>query len=212
MYKIKRYSELTAAQTTKFWRVLQQQASCDTSPAMVNMHSDNWAEDKHTLRYLLDIEKKFAASEYYILYHGANPVASGGVYLSEWTTDIAMAGIRTWVHTEYRNRFLAAEYILPACKAWAIANKCKIVTLTFNEYNRRLITTWRRVRAGESAQRIKNRTRDKLFYSGVIELDKPIKINYTKQWVIYEQLEPMTFNWSELTWRDKIKLVHRKLG
>ena len=212
MYKIKRYSELSSAQRTKFWQVLEQQCIEDASPAMVNMSSAEWRTDSATLRYLLEVDNKFAEGDYYILYLNREPVASGGVYLSEWHRDIAMAGIRTWVHTLHRNKFLAAEYILPACKSWAVKNNCKIVTLTFNEYNRRLITTWTRIRAGERADRIKQRRPDMMFYSGVKQVDKAVKINYTKQWVIYEQLVPMEFNWDEHLWRDKIKLIQRKLG
>jgi len=212
MYKIKLYSELSITARNKFWKVIEQQCAEDTSPAMANMHSASWRTDSATLRYLIEVDNKFAVGDYFILYSGCDPVAAGGVYFSEWTKDIAMAGIRTWVHTQHRNKFLAAEYILPACKSWAIANNCKIVTLTFNEYNRRLITTWTRIRAGESAQRIKNRRPDMMFYNGVKQVDKPLKISYTKQWVIYEELAAMDFNWDEYAWRNKIKLVQNKLG
>lgn len=211
MYTIKSYQQLTPAAQAKFWRVMEQQSAADPSPAMVNMHSDKWRTASATLRYLLEVDNKFAQGDYFILYLGREPVASGGVHFSEWTRDIAMAGIRTWVHTLHRNKFLAAEYILPACKSWAIANACKIVTLTFNEYNRRLIHTWTRIRAGESADRIKNRRPDMMFYTGVKQVDKAVKINYTKQWVIYEQLAPMEFNWNEHLWRHKIKLDRKSV-
>jgi len=36
-----------------------------------------------------------------------------------------------------------------------------------------------------------------LFYNGIKELDFPVTIQYTKQWVIYEQLDPeWTYDWS----------------
>lgn len=213
MYKVKPYNKLTTKEFEKFWATIEEEYSKDSSPAMVNMFSQYWRTEKNTLRYILEVEKKFNPGEYYILFDGRLPVASGGVYLSEWANNIAMAGIRTWVHTEHRNKFLAAEYILPACKTWALKNNCNAITLTFNDYNRRLINTWKRTRMGESSLRIKNRTSEKMFYNGIFDVDFPMEINYTKQWLIYEKLNSdFNFNWEEFKWRDKIKIVHRKLG
>jgi hypothetical protein len=36
-----------------------------------------------------------------------------------------------------------------------------------------------------------------LFYNGAIEVDFPVTIQYTKQWVMYEQLDPsFVFDWT----------------
>jgi hypothetical protein len=213
MFKVKKYSKLTKAELNCFWDTIEQEVQKDTSPAMVNMHSRTWRTENNTLRYLLEVDNKFNLGEYYVLFNDELPVASGGVYFSEWSEDIAMAGIRTWAHTEHRNKLLVAEYILPACKAWAVKNECKAITLTFNEYNKNLVKVFTRIRAGETATRISGRTPKRLFYNGVNVVDFPLEINYTKQWLIYEKLfEHWMFNWEEIKWRDKIKIVKRKLG
>lgn len=213
MYQIKKYQNLTKKELKIFWDTLEAEFQKDKSPAMANMHSETWRLENNTLRYILEADNKFDPGEYFILFDKELPVASGGVYFSEWTDEIAMAGIRTWAHTEHRNKLLVAEYILPACKAWAVKNKCKSITLTFNDYNKNLIKVCLRTRAGESATRITGRTAHRLFYNGANVVDFPVEINYTKQWVIYEQLvTDWQFNWETIKWRDKIKIVKRKLG
>lgn len=213
MYKVKKYNKLTKSELQRFWDTIELECQKDTSPAMVNMHSKTWRNENNTLRYILEVDNKFNLGEYFVLFNDKLPVASGGVYFSEWTKDIAMAGIRTWAHTEHRNKLLVAEYILPACKAWAVENKCKFITLTFNDYNKNLIKVCIRTRAGESATRISGRTPRRLFYNGATVVDFPLEINYTKQWLIYEKLDSeFLFNWEEFKWQDKIKIVKRKLG
>ncbi len=213
MYKVKKYNKLTKSELQSFWNTIELECQKDSSPAMVNMHSKNWPTENNTLRYILEVENKFNPGEYFVLFDGPQPVASGGVYFSEWTNEIAMAGIRTWAHTEHRNKLLVAQYILPACKAWAVKNKCKSITLTFNEYNKNLIKVCIRTRAGESATRITGRTPKRLFYNGATVVDFPLEINYTKQWLIYENLDnEFLFDWGKIKWRDKIKIVKRKLG
>jgi hypothetical protein len=216
MYKIKEYSKLTKLEKENFFSTLKSQVELDNkSPAMENMYSDQWRTESHTLRYLLDIENRFSKEHgaYYVLFDGDKSIASGGVHYSDWTDNIAMAGIRTWVHTEYRNMFLAADYILPACKKWAKKHECKIITLTFNEYNKNLIKTWTRIRAGENKNRIRRRKPKHIFHNNIVVIDYPLEINYTKQWLIYENLfDIFDFSWQEIKWKDKIKLIKRKLG
>jgi len=202
MLEIKKYSKLTTLELKTFWDTIEQEYHKDNSPAMTNMFSKSWDTENHQLRYLLEKSSRFTNGEYYILFDDNLPVASGGVHISPWHNSIAMAGIRTWVHTNYRNKMLAAEHILPACKSWAIEKNCSIVTLTFNEYNKNLIKIWTRIRAGESALRIKQRKPIHLFYNGVIEVDFPLEIYYTKQWLIYEKLNnDLNFDWTEIKWQ-----------
>lgn len=216
MFKIKEYSKLSSLEKEKFHDTLRSQVELDIkSSAMKNMYSHTWRIEPHTLRYLLEIDNVFAKDHgtYYVLLKDDKFVASGGVHFSKWSDSIAMGGIRTWVHTDYRNKFLAADYILPACKKWSTKNKCSIITLTFNEYNKNLIKTWTRIRAGENKTRIRKRKSKHIFYNNLIVVDFPLEINYTKQWLIYEKLNnEFLFNWEEFKWRDKIKIVKRKLG
>jgi len=216
MYKVKEYAKLSSLEKDRFHDTLRDQVALDAkSPAMENMYSPVWRTESHTLRYLLEVDNLFAKEHgaYYVLLDGDNFVASGGVHFSEWTDNIAMGGIRTWVHTDYRNKFLAADYILPACKKWAVKNGCNIITLTFNDYNKNLIKTWTRIRVGENKSRIRQRKSKHIFYNNLVVIDYPLEINYTKQWLIYENLSGIfDFNWQEIKWKDKIKIVKRKLG
>jgi hypothetical protein len=216
MYKVKEYSKLSSLEKESFHDTLQSQVELDArSPAMENMYSASWRTESNTLRYLLEVDNLFAkeSGAYYVLLDDDKFVAAGGVHFSEWSNNIAMCGIRTWVHTDHRNKFLAADYILPACKKWSAKNECNIITLTFNEYNKNLIKTWTRIRAGEKKSRIRQRKSKHMFYNNLVAIDYPLEINYTKQWLIYENLSGIfDFNWQEIKWKDKIKIVKRKLG
>lgn len=160
-------------------------------------HSD-WQKMPNTLPYILTQTDKFTGDngEFYLLFDNEKIIAVGGVQLAHFNNKIAVAGIRTWVEKTQRNKMLVAKYLLPAHKAWAVAQGCKQIALTFNQYNRNLAKVFTRIRAGEAGDRISKRTSDMMFYNGVTELDFTVCIQYTPQWVIYEQLDPdWQFNW-----------------
>lgn len=166
-------------------------ASLDTSmPAHKNMWKEDWQQDPSTLPYLLEIEKRFSDDngEFVVLTHGKEIVACSGAYRSDFSDMIAIVGVRSWVNAEYRSRFLLGKYLYPAHVEWAKNNNFKQVVITFNEYNEKLKNVFLRNGLGV----IKNRKPTSLFFNGVNELDFPVKIKNTRQFILYEKLDP---NW-----------------
>lgn len=187
--------------TAEFFKFLETESLEATQPASVNLWSANWETNAHTLPYLLTKTDRFNGSngEFFILRDGDKFVACGGVYISEFSTDVAIAGARTWVNKEYRHLALNKDYLLVEYKAWAVDNKLKTIALSFNDYNKNMIQIFKRGRLGERVGRIAGRKPKHLFYSGLHEVNFPVTIQHTPQWVIYEKLDSdFNFNWGVL--------------
>lgn len=190
--------EYTDQRSKSFFKFLKAESANSKDSAAENMWSDNWEDEPNTLPYILKHSDKFTnnSGAFHLIVDGRKIVGCGGVQIAHFNNRIALAGVRTWLTREYRNQMLIARYLLPAHKAWALKRGCKQVALTFNEYNKNLTRPFTRTRAGEDGARISRRTEDMMFYYGVNELDFKVEIQYTPQWVIYEQLDPdWKFNW-----------------
>jgi len=195
----KAYSSSTALEKENFFNYLKSIPS--SGPAYKNMWDDDWVTQTHTLPYLLENTNRFDGNngEYHILYDNDSVVACGGVYKSNFSTHIAFAGTRTWVDEKHRHRVLIRDYLLPLHKEWCLENDVKIVALCFNEYNKLMPNIFKRNRLGEKSGRITTREPKHMFFSGMHELDYPVTIQHTKQWVIYEKLDPaFDFDWTQL--------------
>jgi hypothetical protein len=173
-----------------------------TDPASSNMWDDAWEDKNYTLPYILENTDRFRGKngEFHIVFDNDTIIACGGVYLSAFSKFISIAGTRTWVDKQYRNKLIMREVLLPRQKAWSIDKGCKLVAISVNEYNRNLLKPFKRIRLGEDKNRMNDRQPHHLFYNGAIEVDFPVNIQYTKQWVLYEQLDPsFEFDWSTIT-------------
>ena len=170
-------------------------ASLQDDPAAVNMWADDWHNQPHTLPYILINSNRYSKpnGEFFILMHLSEIIGCGGIYFSEFDPTFALAGCRTWMHRDYRNKSLPRELLLPAQKQWAKDRNASAAGITFNEYNKNLINIWKRTRLGEHRL---PRQPYHLFYDNFNEVEFPVTIQYTKQWVIYEQLDPnFNFDW-----------------
>jgi len=170
-----------------------------TDPASENMWDDDWESKNYTLPYILENTNRFTNSngEFHIVFDDDRIIACGGVYISNFSQNIALAGVRTWVDKKYRNKLVMRDILLPKQKQWCIAQNCKIVAISVNEYNRNLLMPFKRIRLGEDKNRMSDRQPYHLFYNGAIEVEFPVTIQYTKQWVLYEKLDPrFDFDWS----------------
>jgi len=128
--------------------------------------------------------------------HFSEIIGCGGIYLSGFDPTFALAGCRTWMHRDHRNRSLPREILLPAHKQWAKDRNARAVGITFNDYNKNLISTWKRTRLGE--ERLPRQPYH-LFYDNFNEVEFPVIIQYTKQWVIYETLDStFNFDWDSI--------------
>jgi hypothetical protein len=201
--KNKTYKSLTNEEKIYFFEYLKSIKATNV-PAYSNMWTDDWQNNPNTLPYVLEKTNRFddVNGVFYILYDGANIVACGGVYKSQFNNLIGIGGVRTWTDTKYRHSSLLREYLLPLHKSWCVEQGLGVIALTFNEYNKNLIQVFKRRRLGEKNDRINSREPKHVFYNGLHELEFPVTIQYTKQWIIYEKLEEgFKFNWGDIQWK-----------
>ena len=153
---------------------------------------------------ILEHTERFFESRgtFLILYNNGEIFACGGVYKSQFDSEVALAGARTYIDKKYRHNSILREYMLPYHKQWAKSHNCKIVALSFNEYNKNIIEVFKRRRLGETFDRIKTRNKEHLFFNGLNELEFPVNIQYTKQYVIYEKLYDYDFDWESIKWQE----------
>lgn len=197
--KFKTYHLLSDSEKSEFFLYLKTIAP--NSPAYSNMWSDNWINENYTLPYILEKIDRFNGvnGEFHLLYSNDDIIACGGVYKSDFSPKVGVAGVRTWVDQKYRHHSLLREYLLPHHKKWCIDNNLSIVLLTFNDYNKNIVEIFKRRRLGEKIDRTSTRQAHHLFYNGINEIGFPIVIQYTKQWGIYEQLDPtFIFDWETI--------------
>lgn len=193
---LKSYENLSIKEREQFFIFCKNQTEKSKDPAAVNM----WGSSTNTLSYLLTKTKRFKEPKgnFYILYDESQIAACGGVYISDFDINIGILGVRSYVIKEYRNNSLIRDYILPACKDWSVTNKLKILSLTFNDYNKNLIEIFKRRRLGDT-EKIKTREPKNLFYNNFNEVTFPVVIQNTKQWVVYEVLDSeYYFDWSKI--------------
>lgn len=179
-----------------------QQASQEINqPAHTNMWTADWQTQPATLTYQIHNRHRYfdTSGEFHLVLDAGVIVACSGVYKSEFSNKVALGGCRTWISKEYRHLGLPRELFLPAHKQWAIDNDCKTVSITFNDYNKNLIQTFKRKRLGEQRS---PRQSHHLFYNNFNEVDFPVNVQYTKQWVIYEKLDSsFVFDWTTIKWK-----------
>lgn len=197
--KIEHYSNLT--DITQFFDFLKTESLEIEQPASVNLWSTDWETNAHTLPYILTNTNRFDGNngEFFILYENDKIVACGGVYISDFNKDVAIAGVRTWVSKDYRHLALNKDYLLVEHKKWAIDKNIKMIALSFNNYNKNIIQIFKRNRLGEKPGRINSREPKNMFYNGLHEVSFPVTIQYTPQWVIYEKIDDsFDFDWKTL--------------
>lgn len=200
---LKSYYSLTFEEQEYFYEFLKQ-IQKENMAAGSNMWHDSWKEKSETLPFILNNTDRFIKKgDYHVLFDGGKIIACGGIYVSGFSDDVALAGVRAWVSKDYRNNSILREYILPSHKKWAQDKNIKIIALTFNEYNRNLRKVFMRRRIGESLERITTRKPYHLFHNGINELKFPVTIQYTKQWIIYEKLQDdFEFDWKSIEYID----------
>jgi hypothetical protein len=196
--QIKTYKSLEDKQ--QFLTFCKEQSLLDDNQSSVNMWSDD-VNNHHTLPYILENTNRFDGinGEFFVLFDGDKIAACGGVYLSDFSKQIALAGVRTWVNQDYRHLSLHRNYLLVEHKKWCVERQVKLVALSFNDYNKNIIEIFKRNRLGEKNNRINNREPKHIFYNGVEEVGFPVMIQYTPQWVIYESLDKdFLFDWTTI--------------
>jgi len=171
----------------------------DKSPAVTNMYSLDWENNPSTLLYILEKTDRFLNIGFDIWFHKNEIVGCSGMYISEFSMDFVLAGVRTYINPKYRHLSLNKDYFWVKQKEWAVTNNIKAIGLTFNDYNKNIIEIFKRNRLGEKNDRLSNRKPYNLFFNGITEVKFPVTIQYTKQWIIYEKLDQsFTFDWQTI--------------
>jgi hypothetical protein len=202
--RVSTYNNLSAVEKINFYSFLKS-TQLESKPANTNMWHDEWSNAKHTLPFILNNTERFNNGNgvYHIVFDGETIVACGGVYISNFSQDVALIGVRTWVNKIYRNQSILREHLLPIQKSWCQEKNIKIIALTFNDYNKNLIQVFQKRRLGETKERITTRQPHHLFYNNLIKVEFPVVIQYTKQWVIYETLDStFNFDWKSIEYKD----------
>jgi len=200
MFKLENFSQ---SNKDIFYRYLKDQALNSKDIAAKNMWDES--KSKSSLVYILENTDRFLYpnGEFNILFYNSLIVGCAGVYKSLFSNEIALAGTRAWLSKEFRNKHILREYFLPNHKLWAKMNYCKAVALCFNEYNKSLIKVFKRTRLGESSSRVNFKEPKHLFYNGICEIDFPVIIQHTKQYVIYEKLDTnFMFDWQLIKYNN----------
>ena len=163
-------------------------------PASANMWTEDWENNPSSLLYILKNTSRFTFPNgvFHLIYDGKEIIGCGGIYKSSFDSNIAMAGVRSWLKSNYRTKQIIRNHLLVAHKRWAKRNGVKIIALSFNQYNRNL------VRIFERGQRFRTRTALHMFSSNFNVVEYLVMIQNVPQWVIFEELDPYQFDWSKL--------------
>lgn len=168
--------------------------SKEDHPAATNMWSEDWELRSETLPNILLNNYRFFDNNgvFFLLQDDDTIIGCSGIYVSDFSKKVSLAGTRTWVNRKYRTLQYVKNYLLPEQKKWAIKNNIDIVALTFNSYNsgvRRLFTI---------GQATGTRSTMHLFSNNFNILDFMVTIQYVPQWVIYENLSEFRFDWDTI--------------
>lgn len=195
MIHIVQYDNSYQAQLFDFLRI-----EANTSDqAASNMWHDDWQNHPNTLPYKLIVTEQFNNGVFNLAFDNDKIVGCSGAYVSTFNEKIVIAGSRTWVTKSHRNMRLPREHFLPKEKAWATERNMNIIALTFNEYNKNLITTFKRMRLGETRS---TREPKHIFFNNMFVVPFPVNIQYTKQYVAYERLTNWDFDWKSIEWHE----------
>jgi hypothetical protein len=193
------YNFLTKDQHDIFFKFLEStQDSNDLAKS--NMYDIDWQNKPNTLPYILTYTDRFKgeSGEFNILFDGDKVVAVGGVYRSNFNEYISIAGARTFVNDNYRRKNLMREYILPRHKKWSIEHNHKIIMVSFNEYNKKLINIFKRNGLADNSLPLLQNSHH-LFNDKIYEVEFPCNVQHTKQYIFYEKLDKdFSFDWATL--------------
>lgn len=171
-------------------------------PASVNMWHEYWMDRPETFPYLVYLSQRFANDngQFFVCKIDGELQAVSGIQISPFDNYVALGGVRSWVNEKYRGKFIIGRHLLPLQVAWAKSKGIKTIALTFNNYNKKLISYFKRSGLGIK----KKRNPNSMFYNGVHEVPFTCNVQYTEQWVIYDKLDTNYMpEWEKIKWSDK---------
>lgn len=196
----KTFSSLSDKERNTFFEYLKRITLEETKDlASVNMWHPDWENEPKTLMYILCKTNLLSEDngEYHIIFDELGDIAcSAGVYKSEFDKSFGLS-TRLWVERKYRNLYLGGYTLQIEMKKWCLDNKCRAGGMSFNEYNKNLKYLFKRRRGAPKL------TEKNLFYNGLWEVEFPIIIKYTKQWLAYEKFDSTyEFDWESIRAKD----------
>jgi len=169
---------------------------------LYNLIEQSLLDDKNrtmdNMKNLFHILPRF--DEFNIIYDKINPIACGGIYISDFSNSFAFIGVRSYVLPEYRHLNIIRNILLTHHKRWAINHNLKAIGISFNEHNKNLIKAWDRTRIGENKS---PRLEYHLFFHNKFIVPFAVNIKNTKQYVMYEKLDDWDFEWDKIKWGDR---------
>jgi hypothetical protein len=171
-----------------------------------NMWDENWENNPSTLLYHLYISKRFYSETgemYVMIKNDKEIIGTSGVYVSNFDSNVAIGGVRAWMLKQYRGKILMnnnrGPYALPIHIDWTRERGLKTTIFTFNEYSLNLINYFKRIGFGFADRN------SEFFNLNFNQIDFPVNIQNTKQWVIYHKIdESYEPNWDKIRWVERV--------
>lgn len=168
-----------------------------------NMQVEDWESNPSSLLYLLMIEKRFSKScgGLQLLVEDNEIIAVSGYYRSDFSAEIYLMGVRSWVLKKQRFNLLVASHLLPfQLKQIEIRGGCS-AAISFNESTKSF---------GKLIERSNRNSEAKLkfffgenypeIYKDMILWDRPVRIKNVKQWVLIKKIKLSDFDWNSINW------------
>ena len=168
-----------------------------------NWLPDDWESKTSSLFYLLHREGRFSEGRgrFFLLYDQDRLVACSGVYLSAWSNQVAVGGVRTFTHPRYRmafaretGKFYHSDILLPWQFEWARRQGCVAFALSFTEESKTLLEFLRRIGRGEAvALGLKPSPETAKFYSHFVLHPEKVLVQFVEQDLYYRVIQPSQF-------------------
>lgn len=174
--------------------------------AAANMQADDWENNTASLLFLIYKEKRFKKENggLFLLYNSSKIVAVSGFYRSDFSSDIFVLGVRTWVLKEHRHHLLIANYLLPRQIEAAKKLSAAAAVITFNDSTKSFAKLIERSNKNPEAP-LKFFFGDNYpdLYKDMRLWPHPVKIKNVKQWILIKVFSPsFHYDWTALQWAD----------
>lgn len=104
---------------------------------------------------------------------------------SDIHTELSTGGIRCWLDSAHRTSQLMSKFLLNSNLEWSILNNKQGMMLTFNDYNKIIYDTVKRINLGKSSGFGKIWSD---WWKDCIILDKQLDIRNTQQWCVIKPI------------------------
>lgn len=192
------YSDEQLARLEKFCSIAGQESK---HAASVNMDSRQWEENNASLLYLFLKEKRFKKNQgaLYALVDQNDIIAVSGFYQADFSPEVFVFGVRSWVLKEHRLNLLVAENLLPAQLKEIETLGGKAAILSFNESTKAFAKLIERSNKNtDSKKKFFFGDRYPQLYQDMIFHEKPVLLKNSKQWILIKYLKPFQYDWSQL--------------